>query len=189
MRFMNHLCYENNQQDGSGIFFWLSSPAKKEQRAETREKLPESIRPLFDMMQLDCPNHITQLPVSLYGKRGILVSYGLNDSDVGKLCSVEFVGKDENRAVFDWLNDVAAKAERTMLVKVYHAEIIVGYRTLNSNGSLSMFVPEEFCKCRGMMEELSGKLVSFMEGERENAHCINTIAGRTILFRTEDDTL
>lgn len=189
MRFLNHLCYENTQQEGSGIFFWLTSPVKEEQRAETREKLPEDIRPLFDKMQLDCPDHINQLPVAIHGKKGILVSYVLNDADVSKLCAVEFVGKDENRAVFDWLNDVAAKAERTMLIKAYHAEIVVGYRALDSNSSFSMFVPEEFCTCRGMMEELSGRLVSFMEGERDNSHCVNTISGRTILFRMEDDIL
>lgn len=190
MNFANHLKYEESYHpDGEGVFFWLTEPIKEEQRTEIRETLPESVRSLFDKMQLDCPDHIIQYPIALFGDRGILVSYIMNDPDVSELCDVEFVGKEENRAVFEWLNDVAAKAKKSEFVEDYNGEILVSYRTTNGNCEFGIFIPEEFCVCRGMMEEVSNKLREFVEDERKNSHCIYTISGRTILFRTEDDVM
>ena len=186
---LNYLMHhETYIQENKGIFFWLATPVTEERRARTRERLPEYVRPLFDKMQLDCPNHhIAQFPVTLRGKRGIFISYFLRDSDVSVLCgNVWPVEEKEEVAVHAWLCDVAAKAENTAFVKDCHATVVVGFKTMYNESEWGLFVPEEFCVCRGMMEELTRKLASFMEEERKNVRRIHTLSGRIVLLCAED---
>lgn len=185
---LNHLMHhESYVQENKGIFFWLATPVTEERRAKVRERLPEHVRPLFDKMQLNCPNHIAQFPVFLRGKAGIFISYFLKDSDVSELCgNVWPVEEKEEAAVHAWLCDVAAKAEKAAFVKDCNAMVVVGFKTMYNESEWGLFVPEEFCVCRGMMEELSRKLASFMEEERENVRRIHTLSGRTILLCAED---
>lgn len=177
------LFHENYLEEGQGIYFWLETPYREEQRQWVADKLPKHVKPLFDKMQLDCPENIVQLPVVMRGQLGILVSYSFSGKDVEALCagsSMRLSGKE--RAMFEWLKDIAAVAE----VSDFDETVMIGFGTWFGKNEICLFIPEKRCVSREQMGEISDKLAEFVNRERKRVCHVTTPSGRLILFRTAD---
>lgn len=184
MILLNQLIYhENCREEGQGIYYWLETPYREGQRQWAADKLPEHIKPLFDKMQLDCPENVVQLPVVMRGQLGVLVSYFFEEKDVESLCagsSMKISGKE--RAMFEWLKDIAAVAETSE----FDETVMIGFGTWFGKNEIGLFIPESCCVSREQMAEVSNRLAEFVNRERKHVCHITTPSGRLIVFRNAD---
>lgn len=190
MIFLNQLLYqESYKEEDQGIYFWVNFPPTHQQREKVREKLPEDIGKLLDKVPLSCEKHITQEPVTMRGKNGIFVSYVIEKDDVLRLCKEQTAKETSTameKAVFDWLRDVASYGEAINLAGDMNAEIIVGCGTRSSENEIGLFIPSDSCSSCSFMEQVADRLVRFMEQEYQNCLRIKTRAGRLILLRDDE---
>lgn len=186
---MNQLLYdEDYKEENQSIYFWVVPiPPCEQQREKIKERLPEDVAELFNKTQLSCEKHIIQYPATMRGKNGILVSYTLKTDDVMQLCAATTVTAQMQKAVFDWLRDVAAYGESIELAGDMNAQILIGCGTSSeSSNEICLFIPSSNCISRSAMEQVSDRLVRFMKQEYQNCLRIKTRAGRLILLRDDE---